>query len=140
MVLFISILRITMIKSSIKTQIFIDKGNTINKVSDGISKNNRVKFKNMVIFKFLTKFKLLIKTSPKSGFLTFEARLAFVKLKKVFIKALILYYFDLKYYIYIETNLLDYDISRIFNQLTLNDLSRQYLVIFYYKKIIQTET
>lgn len=39
------------------------------------------------------------KISSKAGFLTFKASLAFTQLKKIFIEALILHHFDLKYYI-----------------------------------------
>ncbi len=51
--------------------------------------------------------------SFKASFLTFEASLAFTQLKKVFTKALILYYFDLECHIRIETNISRYTISWI---------------------------
>lgn len=46
------------------------------------------------------------------GFLTFRARLAFAKLVQTFVKALILYYFNLKYYIQIKTNASRYIIGK----------------------------
>lgn len=74
------------------------------------------------------------------GFLTVKAILAFVKLKQGFIKALILYHFDPEYHICVETNLLGYAIYRVFSQLTLDNLSRWYSVIFFSRKIIPVET
>lgn len=62
-----------------------------------------------------------METGP--GFITPGARLAFTKLRQTFIKALILYYFDLEYYILIKTHLFKYKNGGILNQLTLNDLS-----------------
>ena len=56
-------------------------------------------------------------------FLTPRARQAFTKLRQVFIKASILYYFYLDYYIWIETNESSYTIGRILIQLTLDNLS-----------------
>lgn len=44
-------------------------------------------------------------------FLTFKTMQAFIKLRKVFVKALILNHFYLKYYIYIKTYASDYAIS-----------------------------
>ena len=70
---------------------------------------------------FLAKSISFVK-SFKSGFLNLEARLAFTKLKQRFIKALVLYYFDLECHICIETDAFGYTINKIFSQLTLNDL------------------
>lgn len=58
------------------------------------------------------------------SFLTFKARLAFIKWKQLFIKALIFYYFDLKQYIRIEIDISSYAISRILGDITLNNLSQ----------------
>lgn len=71
----------------------VDKANTINRVG-GNSEVGRVKSKNMIIPESLAKSKSLVKPSFRMGFLTSRARLAFIKLKQVFIKALILYHFD----------------------------------------------
>ena len=49
--------------------------------------------------------------------------MAFIKLRQVFIEALILNYFDLKCYIQIEMDISDYTIGGIFNQLNLYDSS-----------------
>lgn len=47
------------------------------------------------------------------SFFTFRAKLVFIQLKQTFVKALMFHYFDLKYYIRIETNVLKYAISKI---------------------------
>lgn len=47
------------------------------------------------------------------GFFIFKARLAFIQLKQVFIIAYILNYFNLKDYIWIETDILNFAISEI---------------------------
>lgn len=52
--------------------------------------------------------------------LTPKAQMAFIYLQKVFIKAAILYHFESEHYICIETNTLDFAISEILNQLTLD--------------------
>lgn len=56
--------------------------------------------------------------SFETRFFTFEAKIAFIRLKKAFTKALILYYFDPKYHIQIEINGSSFAISGIFSQLT----------------------
>lgn len=47
-----------------------------------------------------------------------KAKLNFWQLNQVFIKAFIIYQFNIKHFIQIETNIFDYDICGIFNQLT----------------------
>lgn len=97
-------------------------GNNI--VSDGkiINQINSIKVKNQAK---TTKSKILIRSKnydfpPNSsnikaepGFLIFESRLAFIKLRKIFIKALIFYYFDPKCHIKIEINISKYVIGGI---------------------------
>lgn len=56
-------------------------------------------------------------------FLTFEARVAFIHRKKMFTKALILYQFDPKCHILIETDVFGFAIGEILNQLTLGYMS-----------------
>lgn len=51
----------------------------------------------------------------KTRFLTFKVRIIFIQLKQIFIKAPILQYFNLKYYIWIETNASSYTINRVLN-------------------------
>ena len=69
---------------------------------------NQSKNKNWVK-PFLAKSQAFTQSS-RSGFLIFEARLAFTKLRKAFIKVLIFHCFDLDYYIYIEINASGYAI------------------------------
>ena len=66
-----------------------------------------------------------------TSYLTPKARLAFTKLRKSFTKAPIFQHFDLEYHIRIETHMLNYVISGILNQLTLNNLGQWHLVAFY---------
>ena len=56
------------------------------------------------------------------NFLTFGVKMAFTKLRKVFMKAPILQHFDLEYYIQIEADALGYAIARILSQLILDNL------------------
>ncbi len=55
-------------------------------------------------------------------FLISRAKQIFIKLRQVFIKALILNYLDLECHIQIETDTSSYVISKILNQLTSDDL------------------
>lgn len=57
-------------------------------------------------------------------FFIFKVRLAFIKLKQIFIKILIFYYFNLEYYIWTKINISKYVIDEILNQLTLNNLGQ----------------
>lgn len=68
--------------------------------------------------------KLLVEPSSKANFLTFEVRLAFAKLRQVFIKAPIFYYFDPEWHIQFETDIFGYAIGRVLGQLILNDLGQ----------------
>ena len=56
-----------------------------------------------------------------SDFLILEAKLLFTKLKQAFVKALILYYFDLEHYIQVETDISGYAIGGVFGKLTLDN-------------------
>ena len=60
----------------------------------------------------MARFKTLAQSS-RSGFLTFEARQAFTKLRQAFIEAPILHDFDLDCYIRIETNISGYAIAEV---------------------------
>ena len=55
------------------------------------------------------------KTVSFSDFLISRARLVFTKLRQVFVKVPILYYFDPKNYIWIEINVSSYAINEIFS-------------------------
>lgn len=56
-----------------------------------------------------------MRSNTKLRFLTSKARLAFAKLRQVFIKAPILNYFNLKFYIQVESNVSRYIINRVIN-------------------------
>lgn len=60
----------------------------------------------------------------KIGFFILRARLAFAKLRQVFIIAPIIYHFDLKYHFRIGTNISDSVIGGVLYQLTLDGLSQ----------------
>lgn len=64
--------------------------------------------------------KVKVNRALKTDFFTLKARVIFIQLRKAFIKALIFCYFDQKYYILIETNILSYIIDKIFSQITLH--------------------
>ena len=87
----------------------------------------------------------------KPIFLIFNAKKTFNYLELIFIKALILQYFDLKSHIWIKTNISSYIISRILSQLNLDfdalpnnlnkpDFAQWYLIAYFFKKIISTKT
>lgn len=85
--------------------------------------------------------------APKRVFFTFKASLVLVQLKKIFTKSLILYYFDLKGYIYIRINIFSYIIGQIPSQLiTKKDLASQVIyktnnqlnLSIYYLKLVNS--
>ena len=83
----------------------------------------RKKFQKTSESKNLTKSKKLSKPKKalKSDFFTSRARLAFTKLRQTFFKTPILYHFDLKCHIWIETDVSGYAISGVLSQLIFND-------------------
>ena len=58
----------------------------------------------------------------RPGFFTPKVRLVFTKLRQMFVKAPILYYFDPEYHIQINIDASGYAIDQILNQLTSNNL------------------
>lgn len=58
----------------------------------------------------------------------FWSQNAFIYLQKTFTKTLILHHFDLECYIWIENNALKYTISKILNQITLDQLSSSHVI------------
>ena len=56
------------------------------------------------------------------------------------IEAPILNYFDPERHIQIETDASDYTISKIFSQLTSDNLGQWYLITFFFRKMIFFET
>lgn len=94
-------------------------GNKINNVSTIDTNSTRFVKAKLTKFKSLVQLKKLRMSSFTPG-----ARIVFMKIRQKFIQALILYYFDPKYYVWIEINLSDYIINRVQNQLTTNNLSQ----------------
>ena len=78
--------------------------------------------------KNLSKSKITIGTD----FFTLGAKLTFTKLRQVFLKAPILYYFDLERHIQIKMNVSGYAISGVFGQLNLDDLGQWHPVAFFF--------
>lgn len=67
------------------------------------------------------------KKAIKTGFLTSEAKVAFTKLRKTFIEAPILCYFDLVYHIQILTDELRYVIGKVLSQINSDQLSSNHM-------------
>ena len=84
--------------------------------------NNEVEKKVQKTFKSkkLSKFKKMV----GSDFFTPGARLVFTKLRKAFLKALIVHHFDPEHHIPVETDTSGYAIGRVFSQLPLDDLGQ----------------
>lgn len=77
------------------------------RVDDGDEFSSRKEGRNLLKISFF-----------KMCFLTLKARIAFIRLRKTFIKVLILYYFNLKYHIRIETDMSGFSIDGIISQLS----------------------
>ena len=114
--------------------------------NDKISKN----IKNLSTAAKSAKFKKLkltkIKKSDfakanffKTDFFIFKAKKAFIHLKKIFTKVSILYYFDPKHYIRIETNALEYAIDQILSQITLDQSLSNYVIYENYSDFSKSE-
>ena len=93
-----------------------------NKVGDNKVEDNKVRKKAQKTSKSKKLFKS--KKTIGSDFSTPGARLAFTKLRQMFVKTSIFYHFDSKHYIWVETDILGYVIGRVFNQLISNNLSQ----------------
>ena len=92
-----------------------------------------------------------IRAKRKLNFLTSNAKKAFNHLRLAFIKAPILWHFDLESYIRIEIDVSSYAISRVLSELNLDsdvspndsnksDFSQWHLVAYFFRKMIPTET
>ena len=98
------------------------------KIDDKIGKKSQKTSKSKNLFKSkkfskskkLSKFKKIL----RSEFLTPKAKLAFIKLRQVFVRAPILYHFDSKHHIWVETDVSGYAISEVLTQLTLDNSSQ----------------
>ena len=94
------------------------------KVNDEVGNKDQKTSKS----KKLSKYK---KTVGSSDFLTPRARLAFNKLRQVFVKAWILQHFNPERYIRFETNVLEYTIDRVLSQLISDNLGRWHPIVFF---------
>ena len=92
-----------------------------------------------------------IKAMRKPNFLISDAKKAFNHLRLAFIKAPILRHFDLESHIRIETDVSDYAIGKVLNQLNLDsdaplndlnksDFSQWYSVVYFFRKMIPAKT
>ena len=88
----------------------------------------------------MSKSRNLSKKIVRSDFLTFGARLAFTKLRQIFVKIPILQYFDLERHIRVETDVSGYAIGEVFSQLILDNLGQWHLVSFFSQKMISAKT
>ena len=80
------------------------------------------------------------KTVKYLDFLTPRAKPAFTKLRQAILKTPILYHFNPKRHIWIETDASGYAIGGVFSQLTSDDLGRWHLVAFFSRKMIPVGT
>ena len=80
------------------------------------------------------------KKTVVSDFLTPGAKLAFTKLRQVFLKAPIFHRFNPERYIRIKTDVSGYAISGVFSQLTSDNLSGWHLMAFFSRKMFLAET
>lgn len=85
-------------------------------------KSDLIKFKTSNLSKYFT-----IVNSFKTNFLPPGAKKAIIYLQKDFIETLILRYDNLKYYIHIENNILEYFISKVLSQMTLDYFFSNYM-------------
>lgn len=99
-------------------------GIKIYNIDDNINKKvkNLIKRKNIKKLVKFKKPKAKANRAFKSNFVIIKTRLVFIKLKQIFTKILIFYYFDLKYPIQIKNNIFGYAINKLFSQIILNQL------------------
>ena len=106
-------------------------------VDDKVGKKSRNPFKS----KNPSKSKNLSKSKKiESGFFTFGARMAFTKLRQAFIKAQIVYHFDLECHIWVEMDVSGYVINGVLSQLILDNLGQWHPVAFFLRKMILAKT
>lgn len=101
--------------------VVIDAGKVVKSLPKVEKSKNAAKFKKPELGKTIDKVSGI-------DFLILEAKTAFLHLQTAFIKALVLYYFDLKSHIRIQTNTFGYVIGKILSQLTLNQNSSSYVI------------
>ena len=84
--------------------------------------------------------KKCVKDAKGFNYLTLVAKKAFNHLRHMFTQAPIFQHFDPEWYIQIETDVLGYAISRVLNQLTLDDSGQWHPVAYYLQRIIPAKT
>ena len=101
-----------------------------NEVKGDEVEDDKVKKKVQKISKSknLSKSKKIIRFSD---FLTFGAKLAFIKLRQAFFRTPILYHFNLECHIRIEIDVSEYAMNGVFCQLILDDLGQWHPVVFF---------
>ena len=117
-------------------------GNKVTNPKSFIKRKNQAKMtKSKILVKFKNRDFLPNSRNIEArlDFLIPEARLAFIKLKQVFIKAPILHYFYPKCYIRTETDVSRYTIGEILSQLSSNDLGQWHPVAFFSQKTISAD-
>ena len=101
------------LKSIRDIQVFLGFANFYRRFIQGFSK---------IAMPLTSMLKTTARTTPRaadnSNFLTFEAKLAFLRLRQAFTEALILHHFDPERHIQIKTDVSSYAIGGILNQLT----------------------
>lgn len=127
------------VESLIRDLVPVGKDSIVNEIDRG---NNEIRAKlkarkNSAKSKNIIK---LIELSSRLGFLTSGTKLAFIKLRQVFIKALIFLYFDLKCHICIKINTSGYAIGGVLSYLTSDDLGRWHSRAFFSWKMILVKT
>ena len=103
----------------------------VGSIGDGANCENKTIVRSLLTSKNL---------NGATGYLTPNARLAFVKLKKAFIKIPIFRHFDPECYIRIESNVSGHAIVGVLNQLTLENLGQWQPIAFYSQKMIPVKT
>ena len=127
----ISILRTSPATQSSKNSLLLIDMAEVNEIGVGDGDDHEDKTIKRLLSKNLNKA-----TSCQSS----NARQAFTQLRQTFTKAPIPQNFDLKCYIWIQTDASDYSIGRILSQLTLDNLSQWDPVTYYSRKIILAKT
>ena len=79
-------------------------------------------------------------TIRATGYLNPNANVAITLLKKAFTRALIFSHFNLKCHIEIKTDISDYAIGKVLNQLISDNLAQWHLVTYFLRKMILAKT
>ena len=115
-----------------------------NEINDEVNNevDNKIGKKGQKTSKSKNSFKKLFKSKKtvKSDFFTLRAKLAFTKLRQMFIKAPIFHHLDPKRHIRVETNASGYAICQIFSQLAWDNSDQWNPIAFFLQKMTPAET